>query len=111
MGKNYRTAQGRTIDMSSLAAKNEKMRAVGVNMKVNARGDTIDAHNNIITPVTQKVGQKYQNTVGNKSANVKKPVSKPAPKEDLTLNELSEQAEFDAEDAEIEQLKKKELKK
>ena len=39
---NYKTAMGKTVDMAALAAKNEKTRAVG-NMKVNARGDTIDA--------------------------------------------------------------------
>jgi hypothetical protein len=37
----HRTALGKQIDMAALAAKNEKTRAVG-NMKVNARGDTID---------------------------------------------------------------------
>ena len=37
----YRTAQGKNIDMAALAAKNERTRAVG-NMNVNARGDTID---------------------------------------------------------------------
>ena len=50
----YRTAQGKQIDMAALAAKNEKTRAVG-NMKVNARGDTIDGFGKIIEPVTAKV--------------------------------------------------------
>jgi hypothetical protein len=67
----FRTAQGKTIDMATLAAKHEKVRAVG-NMKVNARGDTIDANGKIIVPVTQKVGESYQKTVGNKSAQPKK---------------------------------------
>jgi hypothetical protein len=89
----YRTALGRTVDMTVLAAKNEKVRAVG-NMKVNARGDTIDSHGRVITPVTQKVGEAYANTVKNKTAEHER--------------ELEES--FD-EDLEIEQIKAKELKK
>lgn len=64
----YRTAQGRPLDMAQLAAKNEKTRAVG-NMNVNARGDTIDSHGKIITPVTRKVGNRYNNTVANPESN------------------------------------------
>jgi hypothetical protein len=112
----YRTALGRTIDMSVLAAKNEKVRAVG-NMKVNARGDTIDSHGKIITPVTQKVGENYANTVKNKSAQVKKPpqpaqprVTRPVVKEELTEHERELEESFD-DDLEIEQIKAKEMKK
>ena len=64
----YRTAQGRPLDMASLAAKNEKTRAVG-NMNVNARGDTIDSHGKVITPVTRKVGNRYNNSVANPESN------------------------------------------
>ena len=67
----YRTAMGKTIDMASLTAKNEKVRAVG-NMSVNARGDTIDAQGKVVVPSTSKVSSGYQKTVGNKSANVVK---------------------------------------
>jgi hypothetical protein len=112
----YRTALGRTIDMSVLAAKNEKVRAVG-NMKVNARGDTIDSHGKIITPVTQKVGESYANTVKNKSAQVKKSpqptqprVTRPVVKEELTEHERELEESFD-DDLEIEQIKAKEMKK
>ena len=63
----YRTALGKTVDMSELVARNEKTRAVG-NMKVNARGDTIDAFGKIIEPVTNKVNSGYAKTVGNKMA-------------------------------------------
>lgn len=66
MGK-YKTALGRSIDMSELLARNEKTRAVG-NMKVNARGDTIDATGKIIEPVTSKVNERYAKTVGNRAA-------------------------------------------
>lgn len=67
----YRTAQGKVLDISQLAAKNERIRAVG-NMNVNARGDTIDSFGNIIVPVTKKVGNKYQRSVTNRAANVTK---------------------------------------
>lgn len=63
----YRTALGKVVDMSTLAAKNEKTRAVG-NMKVNARGDTIDSMGRVIKPATNKVNEAYGKTVGNRSA-------------------------------------------
>lgn len=66
----HRTAMGKTVDMSTLASKNEHTRAVG-NMSVNARGDTIDAMGRIIKPVTTKVNEMYAKTVGNKSAQVR----------------------------------------
>ena len=44
----YRTAQGKMVDMSALQAKNERTRAVG-NMKVNARGDTIDSNGKLLS--------------------------------------------------------------
>ena len=114
----YRTALGRTVDMTVLAAKNEKVRAVG-NMKVNARGDTIDSHGRVITPVTQKVGETYANTVKNKTAQPKAKVAqpptqprvtRPVVKEELTEQERELEESFD-EDLEIEQIKAKELKK
>jgi len=64
-----KTAQGKTLDMGALIAKNEKARAVG-NMKVNARGDTIDSHNNIIKSVNEKTASGYAKTVGNKSGQI-----------------------------------------
>ena len=58
----YRTAQGKMIDMSSLATKNEKVRAVG-NMNVNARGDTLDSNNQVINDNTKRAAASYQKTV------------------------------------------------
>jgi hypothetical protein len=104
----YRTAQGKSIDMSALAAKNERVRAVG-NMKVNARGDTIDANGKVLLPVTQKVGEKYQNTVGNRSAHVK-PKAPAQPKQQLTKDEIELESSFD-DDVEVEKIKAKENKK
>lgn len=110
----YRTALGRTVDMSALAAKNEKVRAVG-NMPVNARGDTIDSFGKVVVPVTQKVGETYQKTVGNKAAQVKptsKPAAQPKPiiKEELTQEERELEESFE-DDLEIEKIKAKENKK
>jgi len=112
----YRTAQGKVIDMSQLAAKNERTRAVG-NMSVNARGDTIDSHGKVILPVTKKVGDKYQRTVSNRAANIVKrkqdsftPIeTSPAPETKVDLSELvEEELEFldtSDEDNEIEAIK------
>lgn len=66
----HRSAMGKSVDMATLAAKNEKVRAVG-NMKVNARGDTIDSQGRVTRPVTEKVNSAYAKTVGNRSAQVK----------------------------------------
>lgn len=113
----YRTAQGKVVDMSQLAAKNERTRAVG-NMSVNARGDTIDGQGKIILPVTKKVGDKYQKTVSNRAANIVKrkqvdsftPIeTAPAPESKIDLSELmEEELEFldtSEEDNEIEAIK------
>ena len=101
-----KTALGKTLDMGALVLRNEKIRAVG-NMKVNARGDIIDSNNKIITPVNDRVANKYAKTVGNRSANFiekKNNYEKPLmAKEDTELLKALE--EFDAEDVEIEKVK------
>lgn len=117
---NYRTAMGKVVDMSALTAKNEKTRAVG-NMKVNARGDSIDAHGRIIRTATAKVNDSYNKTVGNRSAQPVKNKQKPAPlvpdkparpKVDLAeLNDIERELEESFEDdLEIEQIKAQEIK-
>ena len=115
--KNYRSAMGKSVDMGALLAKNENTRAVG-NMKVNARGDSIDSQGRIIKPVTAKVNQAYANTVGNKSANAvrgrpapNRPVTpKPEIKEELTPMEIELEESFE-DDLEIEKIKAEELNK
>jgi len=112
--RNYRTAMGKTVDMAALAAKNENTRAVG-NMRVNARGDTIDANGRIIRPVTDKVNEAYGKTVGNKSAQVKRPVTtkpKATVPEEIELTEVERELEESFEDdIEVEKIKAKESKK
>ena len=110
----YRTAQGKSIDMGALIAKNERVRAVG-NMKVNARGDTIDNNGKIVVPVTQKVGEKYQKSVGNRSAqpvkqNTKSQPAKPDVTQPLTREEIELEG-FMIDDLEVEQAKAKGNKK
>lgn len=97
----YRTAQGKTIDMAALAAKNEKTRAVG-NMSVNARGDTIDAAGNIVVPVTKKVGKTYKNTVGDAAVNIIRPNVDLEPEDLSTLTSASPANELLASELEIE---------
>lgn len=108
----YRTAQGRTLDMSALAAKNERTRAVG-NMKVNARGDTIDSQGKIIEPVTAKVTNQYSKTVGNASARPVTPrPQQTKPAEPVLEEKLPTEEDFDSvDDVEIEQIKAQETQK
>jgi hypothetical protein len=112
---NYKTAMGKTVDMAALTAKNEKTRAVG-NMKVNARGDSIDAQGRIIRTATTKVNDSYNKTVGNRSAQPVRNKPKPTPVKsniDLSqLNEIEREIEENLEDElEIEKIKLQELKK
>ena len=110
----YRSALGRSVDMAALAAKNEKVRAVG-NMKVNARGDIIDGMGKVIKPANEKVNERYSRTVGNKSAQpVKQPrptiPAKPIVKEQLTDFEREIEDSFD-DDIEVEKIKAQESMK
>jgi hypothetical protein len=58
----YRTAQGKQVDMGKLILQNENTRAVG-NMKVNARGDTVDDHNRVIDTKNKQVARNYRKQV------------------------------------------------
>lgn len=117
------TAMGKNIDMSALAAKHERVRAVG-NMNVNARGDTIDAYGRVVTPVTEKVSESYAKTVGNKSAQPTqrtvnqvppRKVSDPVPaieEEQILLNSEEQDLENNLEeDLEVERIKAQETKR
>jgi hypothetical protein len=113
---NYKTAMGKVVDMAALTAKNEKTRAVG-NMKVNARGDTIDAQGRIIKSATVKANDSYNKTVGNRSAQPVRPKLKPSapPKPKVDFSELTEMEreieESYMDDLEVEKIKAQELKK
>ena len=54
----YKSANGKPVDMGALRLQNEKVRAVG-NMKVNARGDEINDHNQVIRRKPEQVNSQY----------------------------------------------------
>lgn len=64
MKKTYKSANGRTVDLSSLILKNEEVRAVG-NMHVNARGDVISPENKKIASRSEQVNKQYRKQHGN----------------------------------------------
>jgi hypothetical protein len=64
--KVYRTAQGKMVDLGALQLQNESVRAVG-NMRVNARGDLIDSHNDSIDSRNQQVSKQYRRQTNNVS--------------------------------------------
>ena len=94
--KRVKTAKGRIIDMSALAAKNETTRAVS-NLNMNARGDIIDNRGNIEISREKISKEYYKNNVPGadkeeislkeeETVAEKKPVDppKPAPKKQAT---------------------------
>ena len=54
----YRTITGKQIDMGALRAKNADMIAVS-NVKMNARGDILDANHKVVVPRTV-IEQRYE---------------------------------------------------
>ena len=60
--KRVKTAKGRIIDMSALAAKNEMTRAVS-NLNMNARGDIIDNRGNVEISREKISKEYYKNNV------------------------------------------------
>lgn len=106
----YKSAMGKVVDMATLMAKNETVRAVG-NATMNARGDTIDSSGNIISATTKRVGNRYQKTVSNRTANIVRrndnQKTKPIVDDiDLTSEEM-ELLDTTSEDTEIEKIKAK----
>jgi hypothetical protein len=110
---------GKSVDMSALVSKNEKVRAVGNVKNLNARGDTIDAFGKVVKPVTEKVNNAYSKTVGNRSAQPTRPKPRiqadATPKPVIDLSELTtEELELEEsfnDDLEVEKIKQEELKK
>lgn len=95
----YRTAMGKTVDMGSLATRNEKVRAVG-NMRVNARGDLLDNSNRVIQEATTRVNEQYASTVSTETK--VKTTQRQAPAPTIDLSELNDhEKEFEDSDEEI----------
>lgn len=123
----YRSAMGKKIDMSTLMAKNERVRAVS-NAKLNARGDVIDSQGKIVQSANNRVNENYAKTVGNRSAQPVKKVPRPGndpvkprntpskgvnqqvQKFELTEAELELEHETLQDEIEVEKIKAKEAK-
>lgn len=82
----HRSAMGKSVDMATLAAQNEKTRAVG-NMNVNARGDILDSNNRVIKDNTRRVKASYTNTVGTNPNPKPMPLPEQPPRAQLTKEE------------------------
>ena len=63
--KIYKTAMGKTVDISALILQNENVRAVG-NMNVNARGDLVDSTNQTIDKKNRQVQRQYAQTTSSR---------------------------------------------
>lgn len=117
----YKSAMGKPVDMSALAAVNDRVRAVG-NGKMNARGDVIDSQGRVIKPNTTKINEIYAKTVTNRSATpsatVPADVAPVQPRQIITDDQLStltpqeqELEDMMGSDAEIEKIKAAEIKR
>ena len=62
MGKTYRTAQGKQLDIEKLRLQNELTLAVG-NMRVNARGDQLGPGGKIVKNREQMLDDHYKSNV------------------------------------------------
>lgn len=74
MSSTYRSAMGKSVDLSAIRARNENVRAVG-NMQCNARGDTIDSNNNVVSEASNRVNRVYSKTTVNPTAQSKSPAA------------------------------------
>ena len=72
--KTIKTSRGKTIDMGSLAARNETVRAVG-NLPMNARGDIIDNRGEVKVSREDITKEYYKRNKPKKSASTETEVS------------------------------------
>lgn len=87
----FRTALGKTVDMSAVVTKNEKVRAVG-NMNVNARGDVINNNNEVINDSTNRVKASYSKIVNQSGSAFDLGAPAPAaPQSNLVPDEILEE--------------------
>jgi hypothetical protein len=73
------SAMGKPVDMASLRQRNQHVRAVG-NMNVDAEGNTLDSHNNIIDDSTNRVNRMYNRTTQNPQASSRVAPARAVPK-------------------------------
>ena len=72
MGKTYKTAQGKMVDMESLVLKHELTPAVG-NMRVNARGDQLGPGGKIVKTREELMSEHYNQSVTNRDTSEYQP--------------------------------------
>jgi ABC-type hemin transport system substrate-binding protein len=70
MGKIYKTANGKQLDMEALTRANEETIAIG-NAGLNARGDLIGANGKIKKTRAERMKEIYADT-GNTTKNIKR---------------------------------------
>jgi hypothetical protein len=97
MADQRRTALGKVVDMSVIATRHEKTRAVG-NMGVNARGDIINSNNQIIRDRTSRIENQNNKKVSSAFTEPVFEETVPLPVEELSKDEL----EFEQEDSVLE---------
>lgn len=102
MGKIYRTAQGRSLDMESIRLQNELVPALG-NMRVNARGDQLGPGGQIVKTREMIMDEYYSSqasTVDNIPQQGNIPTRSPARRQSSPIPTSSKKpAEFTADDA------------
>ena len=74
MAKTYRTANGGKVDLGALILSNENTRSAG-NMGVNARGDKLNSHNQVIETRNEQIQRAYDMTVRNQPVDELPPTS------------------------------------
>ena len=75
--RQYRTAQGKIVDLGAIQLQNENVRAVG-NMNVNARGDLIDSQGNSIDSRNRQLSRQYNRQVSSPVTDTSLPSSRHA---------------------------------
>ena len=88
MSRRIKTARGRVIDMAAIAAKNEKVKAVG-NILMNARGDRLNP-DGTVRITAEELARLDQNS---KSAPQETAISDPKPLQAKTVAKEEMQAE------------------
>ena len=73
MGKTYRTAQGKSLDLEKLKLQNELVPAVG-NMRVNARGDQLGSGGQVVKSREEMLDQHYRADVSRRRNGAKEDV-------------------------------------
>lgn len=69
MGKVYKTAQGKVIDIEKLRLQNELTPAIG-NMRVNARGDQLGPGGQIVKSREEMLDDHYKNSISKRPKQV-----------------------------------------